>query len=291
MTTDNNPNIILTLVAQSHRAHNVWADPHNESFYLPPVSQAIDGDPPEVDVSPDDCFRQVTPSTDDPGLLKTTEPKLQITFSRLPKNPGVGYLLGSDRELCDICLGPIEDRISHGMYAISFNQNNEVVMKSSSGNPTVVTYDRQTEERRNFTWIFPSDQKKIFVNAGGTIKFDVEVPTHDTDTAAYEANCQMFKELAESASHRINILSLSSQPNTNQASGAATPRAKTEPPFYLQGEELSTGGFDTVYKGRAIPHGGTVAVKCFKSKDACILEAGILRTLSKTPHVSTALHL
>ena len=43
VATNNNPNIIATLVAQSYRAYIVWADPHNEPFYLRPLSQAVDG--------------------------------------------------------------------------------------------------------------------------------------------------------------------------------------------------------------------------------------------------------
>ena len=43
VATDNNPNIIATLVTQSYRAYNLWADPHNEPFYLRPLSQAVDG--------------------------------------------------------------------------------------------------------------------------------------------------------------------------------------------------------------------------------------------------------
>lgn len=274
MTTDNDPNMILTLVAHGHRATDVWADPHNKSFYLPPVSQAVNGKPSKAVVTKDGRSRQPTPSPNDRGRLKTSEAKLQITFGNKPKNPEVGYLLGSDRELCDIFLGSIEDCISQRMFTISFNQYNEVIMTSSSSNATLVKYHRQKGDRMNFTWIFPPGQKKIFVNAGDTegdgIKITVGVPTHDTDKAAYEANCRNFMHLANSA---------------------ATPHATTEPPFYLRTEKLGNGGFGSVYKARGMPDGRTVAVKYFKSKDVWTLETDILQKLSKTPHVSTALHL
>lgn len=151
MKTDNNPDIILTLVAQCHRAHEVWADPHNESFYIRPLSQTNDRRLPEDDVKPDHVVREITPSSDDPHLIKATEPALRISFSKKPKNPELGYLLGSDHETCDIFLGSLADCISHQMYAISFNQYNEVTMKSSSGNRTLVTYREQQGTRNNFT--------------------------------------------------------------------------------------------------------------------------------------------
>lgn len=290
MTTDSNPDIIITLVAHGHRAHDVWADPQNESFYLPPSSQANNGGPREVVVSPDDCFRALTPSPDEPGLVKASEPALQITFSKKPKNPGLGYVLGSDRENCDIFLGSTDDLISHQMFAISFNQYNEVIMETSSRNGTVVTYGTQIAKRKNFTWIFPPGQKSIFVNAAETIKFTVEVPTHETDKAVYGANCRNFMTLANSTNLTMNLLNFSSRPDTGLASGAATRHATTEPPFYLQIGKLGKGGCGAVYKARAMPGGATVAVKTFKSKTVGALEVGVLRKLSETPHVSTAPH-
>ena len=274
MTTDNDPNIILTLVAHGHRATDVWADPHNNPFYIPPFSQAVNGEPLDAVVSKEDPFRQLTPTPDDPGRQKTTEAKLHITFGNKPKNPEVGYVLGSDRETCDIFLGSLEDCISHQMYTISFNQHNEVIMTSASGNPTAVKYHKQKADRTKFTWIFLPNQEKIFVNAGDTkgdaIKFFVVVPKHETDRAAYEAKCREFMGLVVRA---------------------ANPSATTESPFYLQMEELGKGTFGSVHKARIMPDGRTCAVKYFKSKTVWTSEVDILRKLSKEPHVSTALHL
>ncbi len=88
---------------QKDRHNEVWAHPHNESFYLPPVCQATSEIPWEPIVSPEDPFKELIPDGDD--LIQPSEPALQITFSKKPKNPKLGYLLGSDPELCDIYLG------------------------------------------------------------------------------------------------------------------------------------------------------------------------------------------
>ena len=291
MATNNDPNVIVTLVAHGHRAHDVWADSHNESFYLPPLSQAVNEDLREVVVSPDDVFRQLTPSDEDPALTEVSEPALRLTFNKKPKNPNLGYLLGSDRESCDILLGTLDDCISHRMFAISFNQYDEVIMKSSSRNQTVVSYGTQIGKRRNFTWIFPPVQKKVSVKAAKTIMFSIEIPTHETDKAAYQTNCRNFMKLVSSARHTMNLLNISSRSDTRLASGAATPDATAEPPFYLRIGRIGNGDSGVVYKARSMPDGLTVAVKRFRLKNTWTLKADVLRKLSKTPHVSTALCL
>lgn len=291
MTEDSNPCIILTLVAHGHRAHALWADKHNKAFYIPPTSQATTGVPREKVVNSKDISRALTPSPEDPSIVKMSEPKLQITFSNMPKNPSVGYLLGSDRETCDIFLGSLDDCISHQMMTITFNEYNEVVMKSSSRNETVVAYGGQKGKRKNFIWIFPAQEEGISVHAAKSIKFVVEVPKHETDKVAYVANCSNFMKLVNSTSQTMNLLNDSNRPDTELASGAETPHAIAEPPFYLRTARLGSGGFGVVYKARSMPDGGTVALKKFKSKNAWTLEAGVLRKLSKTPHVSTTLRL
>lgn len=120
--TNNKPHIIATLVAQGFRAFTVWADPHNEPFYLRPLSQAVDGRPRKMAVNPvDGTARQVTPDADDPNLIKPSEPALQITFSRKPKHSELGYLIGSDRDLCDIFLGSADDLAISCSQCLSIN--------------------------------------------------------------------------------------------------------------------------------------------------------------------------
>ena len=198
--TNNQPHIIAALVAQSFRTFTVWTDPHNEPFYLRPLSQAVDGRPRKMVVNPvDGTARQVTPDADDPNLIKPSEPALQITFSRKPKHPELGYLIGSERDLCDIFLGSADDLISQFMFTMSFNEYNEVIMTSVSRNDIVFSYGKQEAQRRNLNWIFPLTKESIFVTAGEAINFTVEVPAHVTDKASYETNCRNFMWLANSA--------------------------------------------------------------------------------------------
>lgn len=268
MATDNNPNIIVTLVARSHRAHEAWADSHNEPFYIPPKSHARDGRPRKEIVGPNDDVRQKTPDEDDPNMIEPSEPALQIKFSEKPRNPELGYLLGSDRKVCDIFFGSTDDWISQRMFIINLNQYNEVTMTTLTKANVIVSYGKQQGTRRKFTWVFPPEQKKIFVKATKAIEFTVEVPTHKTDQESYMSNCRKLLEPANRA-------------------GRTTYQATMDRPFYLRTVKIGDGGFGKVHQARSMPDGRVVAVKQFKSKRAFILEADVLRKIAKTPHVST----
>ena len=117
--------------------------------------------------------------------------------------------------------------------------------------------------------------------------FSIELPTHETDKLAYEANCRNFMKHASKATLTMNLLGLSTQTDTRLASAPATSQVTAEPPFYLEGKKIGEGGFGNVHKARSMPDGMTVALKKFKAKNAWTLEADVLRRLAITPHVST----
>ena len=290
-STDNKPDVIVTLVADCARASEIWQHLFNESRYLPHAPQATSVRIREIEPSPNNLFREKTPPSTHPGLAPKKEPAIQLTFSNPPKKPELGYLLGSDEEDCDVFLGSTDDAISGCMLSISFNENNEVILQSSSINATRVSYSidgTQVVTRTNFTWIFLPEVQSIHVIVADKIDFWVVLPKHETDQAAYKANCENFRRFADSAAHALSLPNPSSQPSTTLASPTAIPQPTTERPFYLRTAEIGDGGFGVVYKGRSMPDGRAVAVKTFKSKDAWAVEANVLKRLSKTPHVSAA---
>ena len=294
LATDNNPDVILTLVSDCTRASEVWEHLFNESRYFPHAPQATNEDLRELEPSPDDdLFRERTPPSEGPGVEPKKEPGLQLTFSNPPKNPALGYLLGSDEEVCDVYLGSTRDHISACMLSISFNEHNELILRSSDSptiNPTQVTYTMdgtQQVKRTHFSWILLPEVQTLHVNVAKHIEFWVVMPKHVTDQAAYQANCRNFKRLADSATRTLSLPDGWSLPNATRASGAATPQARPEPPYYLRTAVIGDGGFGTVYKARSMPDGRTVAVKTFKSKAAWTMESSVVRKIAKTPHVST----
>ena len=280
--TNNNPNIIVTLLPRSFRAYDAWADPHNAPFYIHPDSQATDRHPQGVTIGQDDARQPIT----DANKNAPSEPALQLSFSRKLRNLELGYLLGSDRSICDIYLGSLDDKIRQRMFVVDFNKYNDVVLKSISDANVLVSYDKQEEERKQFTWILVEEQKSILVTATRRLQFTVEVPKHETDKKAYEYNCQKFWELANSISRTLNLGNPSSQPATAPVSGTTTSVATDIRPFYLRTAKLGEGTFGKVHLARSMPDGSTVAVKRFKSQKAFAVEANILKKISKTPHVS-----
>ena len=286
--TNNNPNIIVTLVPRTDEASRAWADSHNAPFYIPPKSQASDTAPRTVAVGPKGATKR-PPDTSDPKTVNPCKPALQVTFSSQPKNPGTGFLLGNDREVCDIFLGSKDDKISERMFVITFNKYNDVVLKSLSDAKIVVSYDEQEEERKNFTWILVEEQKRILVSVTRAIQFTIEVPKHDIDKEAYYSNCRKFRELANSASRALNLRDPSSQPGTALASGRTTSEATKIRPFYLRTAKLGEGTYGSVHSARSMPSGKTVAVKVFESRSALAVEAKILKKICKAPHVSLVL--
>ena len=290
-TTDNQPNVILTLVADGADAIQAWGHIFNESRYLPHAHHTTNVPICELEPKPNNFFRERTPPAKGPGAAPKKEPGLQLTFSNPPKNPELGYLLGSDEEVCDVYLGSTEQGISDCMLSISFNESNELILRNSNStsiNSTRVTYsinnERQGVQRKHFSWILLPEAKGIHVNVADHIEFWVVMPKHVTDQAAYQANCQHFKELADSATGTRSLPEGWSLPNATPASGAATPQAEAGAPFYLRTAVIGKGGFGVVYKARSMPDGRTVAVKTM-SKEAWALEANVLTKISKTPHV------
>ena len=290
-TTNNQPDIILTLVADCPGASEAWEHRFNESRYLPHAPQATNWVPCELEPSPNNLFRATTPPAS--GVPPKKEPGLQITFSNPPKNPELGYLLGNDEEVCDVYLGSTDEAISACMLSISFNDSNELILRSSNStsiNSTRVTYSIdgiQQVTRKHFSWILLPEVESIHVNVADHIEFWVVMPKHVTDQAAYQANCRTFRRLADSATRTLSLPDGWSLPSATPASGAATPQARAEPPFYLRTAVIGDGGFGVVYKARSMPDERVVALKTFKSKDAWTLEANVLRRISKTPHVGT----
>ena len=225
----------------------------------------------------------------DADVSQPSEPALQITFDKKPNNPALGYILGSDRNLCDIYFGSANDGIDHQMFTITLNQYNQVVMTTLTNANLMVRYDKQLEERKNFTWIFPAEQDSIHVYATPAIEFLVLVPRHDTDKAVYEQNCQNLLSLASSARRTSKRLKPSSQPVTGLQSGATSSHVSTEESVYLRTEKIGSGGFAKVHKAISMPDGRIVAVKRFRSTNtwAWALEAEVLQKISQIPHVRT----
>ena len=286
--------IAFTLVARNKRAQQMWADPHNSSRY---ALLSHDSQGPTASRG----------SSESQGNKKIdTEQALQFRFSQVPNDYSKGFLLGSDDETCDILLGGLYD-VDSEMVAFTYNQQYELIMNVTSIQYTTVKYnDQPSASRQRFSWILPRDQKIIRVTMardagiGLDLVFDVVLPTYDPSSVdKYHKNCEPFIVPGVGDELIAEVF--------GEGNAAATARGgvlvRQASPFYLRLENIGHGAFGTVHKVQRLPDGKIFAAKFLrtpnaketedfnakklKSEMAFKKEVDIMKSLCKTPHVST----
>ena len=282
-----NADIAFTLVARNKKARQMWADPHNSSRYalLSHDSQGPSQGYEEID----------------------TQEALQFRFSEKPNDYAKGFLLGSDDETCDVVLGMPPD-IDPEMVAFTYNQQYELIMNVTSIQYTTVTYnDQRSASRQRFSWILPRDQKMIRVKLardagiGNDLMFDVVLPTYEPSNMDddYYKNRQPF--VIPGLGEQLIAEVLSGGDTAVTARGGVA--IKQPSPFFLRKEEIGHGTFGRVFKVQRLPDGKVFAAKFLrmpdpketedfdakklKSEMAFRKEVEIMKSLCKTPHVST----
>ena len=282
-TNHEDPNLAFTLVAQNEAARQMWADPHNNSRYVPasytrkgpgkPFLGQIASAPPAFE------------NGDNQGSIekeKATEPALQFLFNNWPKDFGKGFVLGSCDKLCDALLGDPGNYTSDKVLAFTFNQHHELIMHVTSDDPAWVNYEGQKQGKRNrFTWIFPRGQETIRVNVANILELDVVLPKYGINTDKFHDNCTSFLSLAMCGTQVAEGLESNSIAVTRQATGT-TPQE----PFYLRGKILGSGAYGDVYKVLRMPDGKIFAAKRFKYKESFRQEVDMLKKVCTTYHVS-----
>lgn len=265
---NDSPNIILTLVAKNDRTSKIWARPENCSRYVHPSfnGEELSGR----------SMRRSTPVLPDPDRdiipdihgEPDTEPSIQLNFKTLPKNPALGFVFGSDSDLCDVYLGLTDHGFSRRAFCIRFNDHGDIVMDTASVNSTQVTYNSQAGGKRfDFRWIFFTNLKKLFVEVAGRLEFEIIIPKHGIYEAAYKANVEKFLRPGDESWKALFQLDIESRPDTRAISGAATP-ARNDAPYYYRclDLELGRGNFGVVYLVRDASTGKYRAAKEFRGK-------------------------
>lgn len=278
------PNLAFTLVARNEGAKQMWADPHNNSRYVPSSFTR--------EAQRDRAFRATTPVLGSPGnnddrptrKKKDTEPALRFLFNNWPKSFSKGFVLGSDHKPCDALLGDPGSYISQQTLAFTFNKHHQLIMNVTSDNPTWVRFNNQKKARRtHFSWILLRDQKLISVNVADVVEFDVVVPRYGINKDDFHKNCESFLSAAAFEDPVADGLSIKRTTATTQSSGTSSPPE----PFYLRGKLLGSGSYGSVHKALRMPDGKIFAAKAFKYTDSFRQEADMLKKVCGTPHVST----
>ena len=270
------PNLAFTLVARNERAKQMWADPHNNSRYVPASftrqktrSEPFPKENPAMKSRENDHAKPRAKKQPD------TEPVLRFLFNNWPKNFAKGYVLGSDVMTCDALLGDPGDA-SGQTLAFSFNRQHDLIMNVTSDTKTLVKFENQKEaERIYFPWIFPREKKKVHVNVADGLEFDVILPQYGINEVEIRRNCESFRS---SAAHGDPLADKS-----NITSGPSSPWD----PFYLLGKKLGKGSYGDVFKTLRIPDGKVFAAKQFESTKSFDQEVRMLKKVCEVPHVST----
>lgn len=276
-------NIAFTLMAKNERAIEMWKDPHNRSRYLrgsfarhDSSAQPVGRDDP-VDLEKDG--HQPSPKN-----IRDLAPALKFMFNEWPKDQAKGFVLGSNKEACDVLTGDPGDGIGEEMLTFTFNENHELVMHVTTKHVTSVTFNGQKEaSREEFSWIFPRGQRMIRVAAAQVLEFDVVLPKYGINKDEFHQNCQTFLDASE-----IQLL-LMEPPNIDVSAVAEETNSIPNPkePFYLRGRQLGSGSYGDVYEVLRMPNRKILAAKRFKVKKSFKKEAGILKKICETEHVST----
>ncbi|KAK4994909.1 Serine/threonine kinase [Elasticomyces elasticus] len=241
-----NPNALLTLIADIDPAVTAFALPHNTLRYSPPsLSREISS-------------RENTPFPDaheQNGELGSYH-CLQLAFNQPPKDIQEGYVFGTDPRVCDVLLGRTRGggSISGKHFCITLDSQHRVILRDFSRCGTAVSYDGQGkgQKRSLFTWILFHGFKKIEVQLSGTkFTFQIVLADHKECESEYFAHvsnslekCRTLED-SEPALPPFGMLDVRSQ-NTTAASTA--PRSPTQGRIYILLQELGRGAFGRVYK-------------------------------------------
>ena len=278
----------FVLVARNERARQIWRHPHNKPRWGL-LSKDVQGQSTSSGKTPETNDQQLE-------LKKKTkgDSALRFVFDEKPKDYTKGFLLGSDRQSCDVFLGSSDTGINPQMLEFTFNQRHELIMNDTSIQATTVQFNDQLPAKRNrYSWVFPLGQELIRVTVGEDVKcdlvFDVVLPELDKEgITKYNENCKPF--IVPGTRERLIAESLF---GSTEGSGVSNP----ESAFYLEGKEIGSGSFGRVHKALRMPDGKVFAAKVplkpkfwwkatrkSENEEKFKHEVDVLKSLSKPPH-------
>ena len=267
------PNTIFRMVAIDEFAGRIFAEPHNQGYYRPPVYTSC---------------RETTPSCEGEGEAenKNQSSALVFKFDVQSKDPHRGITFGKDRKRCDVYLP--KDTISGVHFSLALSQTGGLSFNDTSTHGTwiIVNGQRHAHPRRQFTCLFKSEDRIEFeFGVDHTPRMSLQIPRRDK-SSRFQSNLSSHLEDLRKAGPSINGLNLSSEATTIQPSRAQSPRSS---PYYIEEENLGTGTYGTVHKCRDISTETVYAMKRFSKKmrkSTILREIDIMRNLS--PHVSSS---
>lgn len=260
-TEYDDPSLICTLVARNWRTSNLWRHPNNTLHYIPP--SFTDTIEPSRTSRESSLSESIADSASEAG--SDDEPAIRLTFDNMPKVLSHGFVFGSNPKVCDVYCGRYEReyRMDHRTFAISFNNNGDVILQHTTQKTiTKVQYNEQEPgTRKAFTWIlFPG--REILVTVASKLQFSIKLPKHRGCEPAYEAYRAQYLQARRNAVPPLSQLGLDTYAATGEPSAIPTPNARR---FYYRvpDSDLGRGAYGRVFLVRDVSNGNFYAAKEF----------------------------
>ena len=280
---------IAVLTARTALAERAFSHPHNHERYLAPSC-----------TNEDMASRENTPLLLDRADEEDEDVhRIELSFRTPPKN-GTEFIFGWGAG-CDVQIAERSNvpkgernrtrRISQRHFSVGFDAQRRIVIRDTSVNGTVVSYDGQAQKERRmyFQWIILPGWKTIEISIpGAELAFQIQRAVHETWEAAFAANVDALSSTEigrhdHALAHPMLQLGVGSRGTSVVTSGAVTPRRE---PIYLLREELGRGTFGRVYTVVDVSTGRQYAGKTFNS-GKYEREVAILRSLKHVGHTFT----
>ncbi|OAA57006.1 Protein kinase-like domain protein [Niveomyces insectorum RCEF 264] len=245
---------------------------HNEAF-LCKETQAYEADDAASQIS---CYgERDTPAPDQ------DEPEpffLRITTDHVPKKPHLGFVIGRDKDVCDIFLD--DPRISKQHLAVWFNLNEEsVLLKNHCSNGTKAEFQKLREKKVLKGQLVMMEDETVNISFRGNLGIQIRRFYNPVNWKQYCADQREEKEANTGSTLAIDELKLDTNIQTTNASKRA--------PVYLQGRLIGEGAYTLVHKAIEKYTGSVYAMKSYsKNLDVLEREANILKRLEHKHIVS-----
>lgn len=283
------PTLIFTLKAISPYAAKVFKDAHNERYWIPQChldteGAASQGSTPVTNLGDEDSFEGREP------IIEDFSDELRFTFDRKPRNIEQGFVFGSNPKICDVLIGNPRGGVSGSHLRITFDNEDRLVLIDSSTHGTAVSYNGQArKEKRNslssractksrdrsneFKWILFPTIESIRVIIGENIESLPKAPIMEFSVEVAEPQTKCGRERHEELKNTFLVelrttipfgFSIDNHSTTAGHTGLQSPtqRAKQRP-IWIDGKEIGSGEFGTVYQAHDVSTGVAYAAKTF----------------------------
>jgi serine/threonine protein kinase len=250
------PDLIATLIPadQWEFARNVFQLPSNEKHHLKPTVAFAD--------IPTISSREATPGAgvgeiDETAREYDSAHRIQLRFDRDLRNPAKGYGFGTKDNVCDIQLGGrgVIKGVGGNRFHITFSEQGDLILNVHSTHGVAVSYNSQAENeiRHQFTWRldFKTEDDRqwdveVHVPNKMGLAFKINLATHHTCQAEYEAKLNKFIANSRNPLSRMNALDVETPGASEIPSATLSPREPPEPPIYIHERSLGNGSFGAV---------------------------------------------